>query len=331
MSALFDRSSVMGMSRSSVSPCFERTLHKEISCSGIGLHSGEVANMRLLAAHEGAGISFIRTDLKGDARFIKARWDNVSRTGWCTVLDNGHGGSVSTVEHLMAAFVGCGIDNAVVEIDGPEVPIMDGSSAPFVAMIEEAGCVLSRMPRRAVKILKPVRVEEGAASASLIPDLITSYHLDIDFAPPPLAIKQSLSFRLDEDAFREEISAARTFGFLSDIEKLRGVGLVKGASLENGIGIGPNGVVNPEGLRFDDEFVRHKILDAVGDLSLAGAAIIGRFEGVRSGHGLNNKLLRSLFADANAWCYVDVPAFPVSPRANAPAWHGEDVLMAVRA
>ena len=278
----------------------QHTLKSSIGCTGIGLHSGRRVLLQLMPAEPGTGIVFRRTDLEID---IPARYDMVSDTRLCTQISlPGHPEArVGTVEHVMAALSALGIDNAIVAVDGPEVPVLDGSSAPFVFLIECAGRIEQDAPRDFIEILHPVRVEAGEASVELRPggtglDLA----LSIDFTAPAIG-RQALSFSLTEEGFRQQLASSRTFAMLAEIEALREAGLARGGSLGNAIVVDGAKIMNPEGLRSADEFVRHKMLDAVGDLALAGAPIHGRFIGNRSGHALNNRLLRALFKDASAW------------------------------
>ncbi|MGH6661022.1 MAG: UDP-3-O-acyl-N-acetylglucosamine deacetylase [Rhodospirillales bacterium] len=279
---------------------WQRTLKSSVSCVGVGLHSGKPASLTLQPAAIDAGIVFKRTDIGGAA--IPAKWDHVVDSRMCTTIGDGNGVAIGTVEHLMAALAGCGIDNAVVEVDGPEVPIMDGSAQPFVAMVAAAGVVNQDASRRVIRVLKTVSVEAGNSQARLSPGLCLSLDVAIDFASGAVA-KQSLSIGVVNGSFARELAGARTFGFLQEVEKLWAAGLAKGGSLDNAVVVSGDKVLNQEGLRFDDEFVRHKILDAVGDLYLAGAPIIGNFHGVRSGHAINNALLKALFADSRCWKY----------------------------
>lgn len=290
---------------------FQHTLKRPVHCVGVGLHSGNEMSLSIAPAEVGTGIHFVRSDLHGPAAHLTALWDQVVDTRMCTVLGNGYGTTIGTIEHLMAALAGAGVDNAVITLNGPEVPIMDGSAAPFTAMLEWAGLATQRAPRRAIRILKPVEVTEGGKSASFAPAPETCYSFEIDFDNAVIA-RQNRSFTLSADGFRDDISEARTFGFLHEVDYLRSVGLARGGSLDNAVVISGDTVMNEGGLRFHDEFVRHKILDAVGDLYLAGAPIIGHFHGCRSGHALNNKLLRALMADERAWCFEPPPA----------SWHG---------
>lgn len=283
----------------------QKTLKNRIKCSGIGLHSGAKVNMALLPALPDTGIVFRRVDLPGKP-LVRARYDQVTDLQLCTSVGAGPGVSVGTVEHLMAAFAGLGVDNAVVELDGPEVPVMDGSSAPFVFLIECADLIEQVAPRRFLKILKPVEVREGKASASLAPGDGFTLGFEIEFANPLIG-RQIAEFRLESGRFKAELARARTFGFVQEVEQLRAMGLARGGSLENAVVLGADRILNDEGLRFDDEFVRHKALDALGDLFLAGAPIVGRYEGCRSGHALNNKLLHALFADETAYAWTVHP------------------------
>ena len=282
---------------------WQQSLKSSIGCVGTGLHSGQRVSLTLLPAEPGHGIVFRRTDLGRD---IPARFDLVVDTRLSTVLGDAHWASarVGTVEHVLAALVGRGIDNALVELDGPEVPILDGSAAPFLFLIECAGIVEQAAPRRAVEILRPVRVTDGPAFAELRPAAGPARGLDmalsIDFAAAAIG-QQTVSLRLTPETFRRELAQARTFGLLEEVEALRAAGLALGGSLDNAIVVDGDRVLNPGGLRTPDEFVRHKLVDAVGDLALAGAALRGRFIAHRSGHSLNNRLLRALFADASAW------------------------------
>ncbi|MSO85672.1 MAG: UDP-3-O-acyl-N-acetylglucosamine deacetylase [Rhodospirillales bacterium] len=283
----------------------QQTLAHAVECVGVGLHSGMNVTMTLHPAPADHGIVFSRLDVEDEARDIPARFDRVVDTRLCTTIGNAAGVTVGTIEHLMAAFAGLGVDNARVEIDGPEVPIMDGSSAPFVFLIECAGIKEQSAPRRVVRVLKEVSVADGQAEASLAPGDCLTLDCEIDFQSAAVA-RQTLTLHLVNGTFRKELSRARTFGFLEDVEKLRALGLARGGSLANAIVVDAGRVLNEEGLRYEDEFVRHKTLDALGDLYLAGAMVIGAFRGVRSGHGANNRLLRTLFADPTAWRLDDL-------------------------
>lgn len=282
----------------------QRSLKNAIECTGVGLHSGRRVKMTLHPAAPDTGIVFVRTDVADGAR-IPALWSQVCDTRLNTCLADDAGTQVRTVEHLMAALAGMGIDNALIAVDGPEVPAMDGSAAPFLFLMECAGIVEQDAPRRAIRVLKPVTVGEGDRKAVLTPGEGFSLKFTIDF--PVAAIRrQTCSFAMTDGVFKKEIGRARSFGFEQEVAAMRAVGLGLGGSLENAVVIASDGqrVLNEEGLRYDDEFVRHKVLDAVGDLYLAGAPIIGHFHGVRSGHALNNRLLQALFADDSAWSLV---------------------------
>jgi len=279
----------------------QKTLKAAIHCRGVALHSGARVGMTLHPAPPNAGILFRRSDKAGAE--IEAHWLNAVETPLCTRLENDQGLSVATIEHLMGALAGLEIDNAVIELDGPEVPVMDGSAAPFVFLIECAGIVEQEVPRRAIKVLKPVSVSEAGKSASLLPDDGFSMSFAIDFASGAIS-RQDITIALDPESFKADISRARTFGFLHEVDQMRAAGLARGGSLENAVVINGDEVLNREGLRYVDEFVRHKVLDALGDLYLAGAPIIGHFRGMRSGHALNCRLLQTLFADPSAWCFT---------------------------
>ncbi len=287
---------------------FQHTLKSVIRCNGIGLHSGAQATLTISPAAADTGITFIRTDKRGFAARIPATYANVVDTRLCTVLGNAEGTTVGTVEHVMAALAGCGIDNAILAIDGPEVPIMDGSAAPFVAAIERVGRVEQNAIRRVIRILKPVTVGTGHTTATLAPSQRPMFSFEIDFDSAVIG-QQTGHFELTADSFGDEIGDARTFCFLHDVEAMQRAGLARGGSLDNAVVVDKeqDRVLNTDGLRSPDEFVRHKILDAVGDLYLAGAPILGRYHGSRAGHALNNQLLRALFADRSTWCY-DTPA-----------------------
>ncbi len=290
----------------------QRTIKNPINCRGVGLHSGVKTSLILHPAAPDSGIIFRRTDASGAGAEIPARWRNAVESALCTTLSNGEGTTIGTVEHLMAALAGSEIDNVLVELDGPEVPIMDGSAAPFVFLIECAGVVEQDAPRQAIRILKTVTVGDDEKSASLMSDDGFSMSFEIDFASRAVS-QQDLTFVFDSETFKAEISRARTFGFLHEVDRMRAV-VVSGDT-----------ILNEGGLRYADEFVRHKLLDSLGDLYLAGAPIIGHFRGLRSGHLLNRKLLEALFATPDAWCMttlsradtVDSPMWRERSRASA--------------
>ena len=278
----------------------QKTLRGVAQCTGVGVHSGEKVSLRLLPAEVDTGIVFIRTDLKNGARTICARWDTVVETQLCTVIGNPSGGKVATIEHLMAALHAAEIDNAIVEVDGPEVPVMDGSADSFVFLIEMAGVQTQNAPRREIVIVKPVEVMANGKRAALLPSDKTRFSVDISF-DKKLIQNQHYDLTLSRQAFKAEVSRARTFGFYEDVEKMTALGFMRGGSLDNAIVIKDETVMNEGGLRFANEFVRHKLLDAIGDMSLAGAPIRGHFVGHCTGHAMNNKLLHALFADTSAW------------------------------
>jgi len=297
----------------------QKTLKSSIGCSGIGLHSGKKISMTLKPAPIGTGIVFNRTDAAEEkSGIIPARYDTVVDTKMCTVIANADGYSVGTIEHLMAAIAGMGIDNMIIDIDGPETPVMDGSAAPFVFLIECAGVVSQDAPRRAIKILESISIEDNGITASFSPaeDGFT-LGFEIDF-PTPVIGYQSTEYTLPvleapaTGPFRAELAAARTFGFVEQVEQLNKMGLALGASLDNAVAIHNNKIMNEEGLRFEDECVRHKMMDAVGDLYLIGAPIIGRFDGCKSGHAHSNILLRKLMETPSAWCWVELDDYAVA-------------------
>ena len=261
--------------------------------------------MTLRPADIDSGIVVRRTDLKGDDTEIPVTWRHVVDTRMATTIANESGVRVGTVEHLMAAFSGCEIDNLKIELDGPEVPIMDGSAAPFVFLIECAGVIEQDAPRRAVRILKSVEVGDEQRRITIDPQDGFSIDFEIDFDCSTMT-QQEFGIRLAIGAFKADISRARTFGFEHEVAQLRQAGFALGGSLDNAIVISGEKVINEGGLRFEDEFVRHKVLDCIGDLYLAGAPIMGHVHGSRSGHTLNHRLLQALFADDDAWCYDDL-------------------------
>lgn len=283
----------------------QRTLKNRIHCSGVSLHHGARVTMTLVPAEPDSGIVLRRTDIAGASATIEASWRNVAEMPYCTALTNQHGVQVATVEHLLAALAGAGIDNLLVEVNGPELPIMDGSAWPFLFLIECAGTIEQPAPRRAIEILKRVTVGDEERSASLLPGRGFALDFSIDYALPAIG-RQDASVRLSPEVFKSALSRARTYGFLHEVDDLRAAGLARGASLDNAVVVNGDAIMNSDGLRYRDEFVRHKLVDAIGDLYLAGAPIHGRFLGWRSGHKLNHRLLRALFADAEAWRAVPV-------------------------
>lgn len=285
----------------------QTTLARAVHCSGIGLHSGAPVNMTLRPAPEDSGIRFLRSDLEGEAGRIPVSPEAVTDTMLGTTVSNGKDGRVLTIEHLMAAFAGLGVDNAEVVLDAEEIPILDGSAAGFVLLVESAGLKRLNRPRRHIRIRQPVKVEDGEKRASLAPSGACEFEFEIDF-PSPVIGRQRYGLKVTPESFRSEIARARTFGFLKDVDALRAMGLARGGSLDNAIVIDGDRILNPGGLRFHDEFVRHKLLDALGDLYVLGMPILGRYTGVRSGHALNNSLVRALLARRGAFEIVRRPA-----------------------
>lgn len=281
---------------------YQQTIKTSIGCTGTGLHTGRKVNVGLHPAPADAGIVFRRSDIGAD---IPARFDMVCDTKLCTVLGlpERPEATVGTVEHLMAALAATGIGNLVIEVDGPELPVLDGSAEPWLFLLECAGSAALDVPAIEVEVLRPVRVEDGAAFAELRPGVAGCLELGlaIDFAAPAIG-RQSLTLALRGDTFRE-VARARTFTQAHEIAGLRAAGLAKGGTLDNAVVVDGATVLNPSGLRMKDEFVRHKLLDAIGDLALAGA-LRGRFIGHRSGHALNNRVLRALFAESSNWRLV---------------------------
>jgi UDP-3-O-[3-hydroxymyristoyl] N-acetylglucosamine deacetylase len=286
----------------------QHTVSAVATCAGVGLHTGAEVRLTLRPAEAGAGVRFIRTDVKDRDAVIPAHALNVSTTQLGTNLTNAAGVSVATVEHFLAACSGMGIDNLVAELHGPEAPILDGSARPFCALIERAGLVAQDAPRRRLKILKTVEVRDGVKFARLSPARAPgaglAFDVAIDFASRAIG-RQHIAFAMTPGAFAREVAFARTFGFAKDVEKLRSMGLARGGGLENAIVVDGDDILNPDGLQVADEFVRHKLLDVVGDLYLAGGPIEGIYEGEQPGHALNNRLLRAVFADDAAFAWVE--------------------------
>jgi len=281
----------------------QRTPNKVIQATGVGLHSGDKVLLTLCPAPINTGIIFRRTDLSPVVE-IPASYEHVSDTMLCTSLQH-KGAKVATVEHLLSAFAGLGIDNAYVDVNAPEIPIMDGSAAPFVFLIQSAGIREQNAAKRFIRILKPIRIEEQGKYVQFLPHNGYKVSFTIDFDHPVFNDgPQTAVFDFSSTSYVKQVCRARTFGFLSDYEKLRECDLAKGGSLDNAVVVDDYRVLNEDGLRFDDEFVKHKVLDAIGDLYLLGSSLIGAFEGYKSGHELNNKLLRALVANQDAWEYT---------------------------
>jgi UDP-3-O-[3-hydroxymyristoyl] N-acetylglucosamine deacetylase len=283
----------------------QTTLRRPVIFEGRGAHSNEPVRLTLSPAGAGTGVAFLRADAPAEAEaLVEAHWSRVSATRLRTRIGTG-AASVSTIEHLMAAFAGLGVDNVLVELDGPEVPAMDGSARAFVAAIEEAGLKLLAAPRRVLRILEPVRVCEGAAFAEFSPSSSEGLRLDVEIDFPSALIgRQRLTLALTPSMFKRDLAPARSFGFIRDAERLWREGLALGASLENSVILDDERVLNPQGLRFPDEFVRHKMLDVVGDLALAGAPIEGAFKSYRGGHKLNLTLVEKLMTTPANYAYI---------------------------
>jgi UDP-3-O-[3-hydroxymyristoyl] N-acetylglucosamine deacetylase len=281
---------------------FQHTVAGPAIFAGIGLHSGSHVRVAIRPAPADAGIVFVRTDVRDRDNRVPVSGRAVSQTRLSTVISNPIGVSVSTIEHLMAALAALNIDNAIIELDGPECPIMDGSSAPFVRILDRAGRKRQDAVRRFIEVLEPIEVVSGDKGARLLP--CDRFEVAFEIAFDSAAIgRQSVDLVLTEQSFREELSNCRTFGFLAEVEALRAVGLARGGSMENAVVIDGDRILNEEGLRRPNEFVRHKALDAVGDLYVLGSPLLARFEGYLAGHAINNDLVRALLANPQAWRY----------------------------
>ena len=290
-----------------------------VKTTGVGLHSGNKVTLAIRPAPVNTGIVFMRTDLE-PAVAIPAKANQVRETMLCTVLMNDDGVKIQTIEHLFAALAGLGIDNAIIDVDAPEIPIMDGSASPFVFLLQSAGIAQQAAPKKYLRIKQPIKVEDGDKWAMLTPHQGFRVDFKIDFDHPEIArSQQHMVMDFSTDGFVKDISRARTFGFMRDIEYLRANNLALGGSMENAVVLDEFKVLNPDGLRYDDEFLKHKILDAFGDLYVAGYAIVGEFSAYKTGHALNNKLVRALLAHQEAWELVsyeqeaDVPVSFMAP------------------
>jgi UDP-3-O-[3-hydroxymyristoyl] N-acetylglucosamine deacetylase len=294
------------------------TLRDEATVTGIGVHSGAAVSVTLHPADANTGIVFLRCGSNGRAdRELKAHYRSVTATEFATVLGDCSGPTVSTTEHVLAALRGLGIDNAIVEVDGAEIPIMDGSAASFVAAIEQVGIIRQRAPRRCIQVLKPIRVGKNRCYGELRPHLAgLRIEAEIEF-DHPLIGRQAFAADVTPDGFRRDLARARTFGFMRDVAKLWSAGYALGASFENTVVLAEDRVLNPEGMRFSNEFVRHKVVDAIGDLALAGAPLLAAYRTVRGGHKLNHAVLTALMADRSAWTYVEMPQPVRRPRGHA--------------
>lgn len=282
---------------------YQTTLKTTVICAGIGVHSGARAKMVIKPADSNTGIRFRRSDLDAQSDIL-ARGDHVTEVQLGTTLTNQDGASVATVEHFLAACAGMGVDNLLIEIDGPEVPIMDGSSSVFCELFHNAGLQAQTALRRRIRILDTVEVKDGVKWARLSPsqDNLLTLKAKIEFETKAIGTQQ-MAMRLMPGLFARDIAYARTFGFARDVETLKSMGLARGGSLDNAVVIDGDDIINPEGLRSDDEFIRHKLLDAVGDLMLAGAPIAGLYEARQPGHAMNNKLVRALLEQPESWCW----------------------------
>ena len=278
----------------------QSTIRESVTLSGVGVHRGQPATVTIHPAAADQGVVFARGRGEGELR-LRAHHSAVVSTTSCTVLGSDKG-VVATVEHLMAALGGLGIDNVLVEIDGDEMPILDGSSAPFVDAIRTVGTRTLPVPRRFIKVLKPIRVQDGDAVAELVPYAGQRVEVEIAFDDPIIG-RQSYAYDFESGDFARDVARARTFGFLRDVDAMRARGLALGASLDNTIVVGEGEIVNPEGLRYRDEFVRHKALDAIGDLRLAGAPVLGAYRSLYGGHRMNAAVLGALLSDSDAWTY----------------------------
>jgi UDP-3-O-[3-hydroxymyristoyl] N-acetylglucosamine deacetylase len=290
----------------------QTTLRDEVTVSGVGVHSGRTVTLTLNPADDDAGIVFQRVSADGSIeREIRADVRAVTATEFATVLGDTSGPLCSTAEHLLAALRGLNVDNVVVEIDGPEVPIMDGSAAAFVDALDQAGLTTRALPRRYIEVIKPVRVSSRDGAFGELRPYEHGFRVEAEIEfDHPLIGKQALSLDIEPNSFRREIARARTFGFMKDVAKLWSAGFALGASFENTLVISEDRVLNPEGLRFEDEFVRHKVLDALGDLALAGQPLLAAYKTIRGGHKLNHAVLSALMADTSAWRVVEAAAEP---------------------
>lgn len=278
----------------------ERTIVAPAICAGVGVHTGQRVRLAIRPAAPGTGIVFVRTDITDRDNRIPVSGEAVIDARLNTMIENAAGVRLSTIEHLMAAFCALGISNVVVEVDGPELPILDGSALQFVQLLDRAGFRRQAMPVRYIEILEPIHVTDGDKHAALLPCDRYEMRFEIDFDNAVVG-NQVVDFVVDEETFRSDIMAARTFGFAHEVEALRAAGLARGGSLENAVVIDGDEILNPGGLRMEREFVKHKALDAIGDLYVLGAPLLGRYEGYKGGHALNNLLVRELLANPQSW------------------------------
>lgn len=287
----------------------QHTVKTSFTITDIGLHSGRDVTMTVHPAGVDHGVVFKRIDmieLSETDQCVAALWNNVVDTRLCTVIANGKGANIGTIEHLMAALRACGVDNALIEINAAEVPVLDGSSIRFIEEIEKVGLQDQALPRRAIRILKEVKIKEGDKVITLSPSSVPIYEGLIDYSSVPAIGVQSFTLKLVNGNFKHDVADCRTFGLLQDVEAMKAAGLALGGSMDNAVVVDDDRVLNPEGLRCRDEFIRHKILDAVGDIALAGGLLLGHYKGLRGGHAMNNKVLHALFADPQAYEIVDL-------------------------
>lgn len=283
----------------------QKTLQKSVSISGTGLHLGQDVQLNICPAPANHGVAFKRTDVDEAQSLIPALWNKVVNTTLCSVIGNEYGTTVSTIEHVMAALRGIGVDNALIEINAGEIPILDGSSIAFVKAIDEAGIVSQDIPRRAIRVLKEVVFEDKGRKVTLSPSAVPVYAGQIDYDNPTIG-SQKYEMKLVNGNFKHDMADCRTFCLKTDIDMMQANGLALGGTLNNAVVVDDNGVMNEDGLRCETEFIRHKLLDAIGDLALAGGLILARYDGVRGGHEMNNKALHALFADPSNYEYTDL-------------------------
>ncbi|MEP1444399.1 MAG: UDP-3-O-acyl-N-acetylglucosamine deacetylase [Hyphomicrobiales bacterium] len=298
-------------------PSVQHTISQSTTFDGKGVHGNQAVSMTLKPAPANTGIVFVRTSGEGRNIEIRARHDFVGATELCTIIGDPSDLFVATIEHLMAALAALSVDNLIIDITGPEVPVMDGSSAVFIEEICDVGLIAQAARRKYIKIENPIRVEMDGSWAEFQPHDGCEFDVEIDF-PDPAIGNQRFITELTGDRFNREIARARTFGFMKDVEKLWKAGYALGSSFENSVVIGDDGIMNPEGLRFEDEFVRHKLLDAVGDIALAGAPILGRYRSYRGGHKLNFLMVKALFEHQDCWSYHELArsGFTAAPLTN---------------
>jgi UDP-3-O-[3-hydroxymyristoyl] N-acetylglucosamine deacetylase len=300
---------IRGINMANLLNAKQTTLRERVVVSGIGVHSGKPVEMILHPADPNTGINFLRVDRENGTELeIKGSFSSVIDTQLCTIIGHPQKGMIATIEHLMAALVGYGVDNVLVEVDADEVPVMDGSSRAYIDAIDQVGLTELSAPRRYIRVLKPVRVQNGESVGELMPYDGTRFDVTIDFDCDSIGV-QTFDSEMTPEVFKRDVSLARTFGFMSDVERLWAAGYALGSSLENSVVIGDDQkIVNPDGLRYSDEFVRHKTLDAVGDLALAGAQLLAHFRSFKGGHKLNFNMLEALFADDSNWEWVEAAA-----------------------